>query len=163
MAGINELLQEDLVIEDIKAIDKIGVIREFSELLRAREKVRDGEELVRVLMEREALGSTGIGDGIAIPHAKSRTINEMVVAFGRSRSGVDFLSMDGKPAHLFFVLVTPDDKPGDHLKTLARISRILKNPALREALKKASHRQELQRLILDEDFKYQQPMAAKQK
>jgi len=163
MAGIHELLQEDLVIEDIKATDKTGVIREFSELLMSKGKVRDGEALVHMLLEREALGSTGIGDGIAIPHAKSRAINEMVVAFGRSRNGVDFQSMDGKPAFLFFVLVTPDDKPGDHLKTLARISRILKNPALREELRRAAHRQELQRLILDEDDKYPQAQALQQK
>ena len=83
----------------------------------------------------------------------------MIIAFGRSSTGVDFESLDAKPVHLFFLLVTPDDKPGDHLRALARISRILKNPVLRENLRQASNRQELQRLIFEEDGKYPQPQA----
>lgn len=154
MARIHDLLEDGLVIEEITAIDKAGVIREFAGLLKSRGKIRDEEELVRSLMEREALGSTGIGDGVAIPHAKSSAIRDMVVAFGKSSVGVDFQSMDGKPAHLFFLLVTPDDKPGDHLKTLARISRILKNPVLRENLKQTPGCREIQKLIFEEDGKY---------
>lgn len=156
MAKIRDLLQDDLVIEEIKATDKIGVIREFAEVLQAAGRVKDAEALVRVLLERESLGSTGIGDGVAIPHGKLSFISDMVVAFGRSSRGVDFQSLDAKPAYLFFLLVTPDDKPGDHLKALARISRILKNPVLRENLKRASDRQELKRLLYEEDSKYPQ-------
>jgi PTS system nitrogen regulatory IIA component len=132
------------------------VIREFAEVLQAAGRVKDAEALVRVLLERESLGSTGIGDGVAIPHGKLSFISDMVVAFGRSSRGVDFQSLDAKPAYLFFLLVTPDDKPGDHLKALARISRILKNPVLRENLKRASDRQELKRLLYEEDSKYPQ-------
>src|SRR5512140_1836203 len=135
MANIKDLLQGDLVLEEIRATDKRGVIREFAALLKRAGKVADEEELVRVLVEREALGSTGIGDGVAIPHGKLDAIREMTVAFGRSSEGVDFQSMDRKPAHLFFLLVTPADRSGEHLKTLARISRILKNPVLRDNLK----------------------------
>jgi PTS system nitrogen regulatory IIA component len=156
MVKISDLLQDDLVIEEIKATDKIGVIREFAGLLQAAGRVKDAEALVRVLLERESLGSTGIGDGVAIPHGKMGVINDMVVAFGRSSQGVDFHSLDAKPVHLFFLLVTPNDKPGDHLKALARISRILKNPVLRENLKRTSDRQELKRLISEEDSKYPQ-------
>jgi PTS system nitrogen regulatory IIA component len=156
MAKIRDLLQDDLVIEEIKATDKIGVIREFAEVLQAAGRVKDAEALVRVLLERESLGSTGIGDGVAIPHGKLSFISDMVVAFGRSSRGVDFQSLDAKPAYLFFLLVTPDDKPGDHLKALARISRILKNPVLRENLKHTSDRQELKRLLYEEDSKYPQ-------
>lgn len=153
---IGDLLQDDLVIEEIKATDKIGVIREFAGILQATGRVTDAEALVRVLLERESLGSTGIGDGVAIPHGKLNFISNMVVAFGRSSRGVDFQSLDAKPVYLFFLLVTPDNKPGDHLKALARISRILKNPDLRENLKRTSDRQELKRLIYEEDSKYPQ-------
>jgi PTS system nitrogen regulatory IIA component len=132
------------------------VIREFAGILQATGRVTDAEALVRVLLERESLGSTGIGDGVAIPHGKLSFISNMVVAFGRSSRGVDFQSLDAKPVYLFFLLVTPDNKPGDHLKALARISRILKNPVLRENLKRTSDRQELKRLIYEEDSKYPQ-------
>ncbi len=154
MVKIKDLLRDDLVIDEIRATDKAGVFREFAAHLKSAGKVADAEELVRILTERESLGSTGIGDGVAIPHGKLAMIPDMIVAFGRSRRGVDFQSLDSKPAHLFFLLVTPVDKPGDHLKTLARISRILKNPVLRDNLMHAAHRQELQRLICEEDGKY---------
>lgn len=154
MANIRDLLQDDLVIDEIAATDKIGVLREFAGLLTAKGRVRDHEALVRTLLERESLGSTGIGDGVAIPHGKLPLIEDMVVAFGRSSRGIDFQSLDRKPAHLFFLLITPMDKPGDHLKTLARVSRILKNPELRENLKHAPDGKELQRLICEEDGKY---------
>jgi PTS system nitrogen regulatory IIA component len=156
MGRIKDLLQDDLVLEEIGATDKTGVLREFAAHLKHAGKVADADELVRVLLEREALGSTGIGDGIAIPHAKLGAIRDMIVAFGRSSGGVDFQSLDRKPTHLFFLLVTPADRPGDHLKTLARISRILKNPVLRDNLRHAARRQDLQRLICEEDGKYPQ-------
>ncbi len=156
MANIKDLLQDDLVLEDIRATDKLGVIREFAAHLKRAGKVSDTEDVVRALVERESLGSTGIGDGVAIPHGKLGKIRDIIVAFGRSREGVDFQSRDSKPAHLFFLLVTPADMPGEHLKTLARISRILKNPVLRDNLRHAARRQDLQRLICEEDGKYPQ-------
>jgi PTS system nitrogen regulatory IIA component len=154
MARIQDILSSDLIIEDLQATSKAEVIREFSSLLARSGKVLDAEELAQVLLDRESQCSTGIGDGIAIPHAKSRAIAEMVVAFGRSARGVEFQSLDGKPAHLFFVLVTPDDRPGDHLKTLARISRILRSSVLRQELMRSSARQEIQKLLIDEDSKF---------
>jgi nitrogen PTS system EIIA component len=156
MVSMKDHLQNDLVIDDIKAIDKDGVLREFARLLKAAGKVREEDGIVRVLAEREALGSTGIGDGVAIPHGKVRGLREIVVAFGRSRNGVDFQSLDGKPVTLFFLLLTPDDNSGDHLKVLARISRILKNPVLRENLRTAHPSQEVRKFILEEDSKYPQ-------
>lgn len=154
MARIQDLLDGDLIIENLAATDKAGVIREFASLLAARGKVRDRDALARVILEREAQGSTGIGDGIAIPHAKSREIGGMIVAYGRSAQGVDFQSLDGKPAHLFFLLVTPEDRPAEHLKMLARISRIMRNPPLRERLKTCTEREDIRRLIADEDSRY---------
>lgn len=161
MARLQDLLHEDLIVEELKATDKIGVIREFAALLKAAGRVRDENELVRVIEEREALGSTGIGDGVAIPHGKLPFVGEMIVAFGRSRQGVDFQSMDNKPASLFFLLVTPEDNPGEHLRTLARISRVVKNPVLRDNLRQAADRKGLLRLIYEEDAKYPQPQAVK--
>ena len=163
MPTIRDLLQENLIIEDLKAVDKQGVLREFARRLKAMNKVDNEEELLRVLLEREVLGSTGIGGGVAIPHGKLPMSSEMIVAFGRSKKGVDFQAMDSMPVHLFFLLVTPDDRPGDHLKALARISRILKNPVLREGLQTAASPQELQRLIYQEDSKYPQPQAVPKK
>lgn len=163
MARIKDLLSADLIIENINATDKMGVIREFADLLKTAGKVRDADELFRVVVERESLGSTGIGEGVAIPHGKLPFIHEMIVAFGRSCKGVDFQSVDGKPVSIFFLLVTPEDNPGEHLRTLARISRILKNPSLRENLRNALDRGMLLRLIEDEDAKYPQPQASQRK
>jgi nitrogen PTS system EIIA component len=156
MATLKELLRGDLIIADIKAIDQVGVIREFAAQVYAVGKVRDADELASVLLERESMGSTGIGDGVAIPHGKLHALNEVVVAFGRSHGGVDYQSLDDKPAYLFFLLITPEDSPGEHLKMLARISRILKNPVLREKLRTVPGGRELQQLILEEDSKYPQ-------
>jgi PTS system nitrogen regulatory IIA component len=157
MVTIRDLLQDDLIIEEIAATDKIGVIHEFSRLLKAAGKIANEHELVHLLLERESLGSTGIGDGVAIPHAKLHLLSEMTVAFGRSSRGVDFQSIDEKPVNLFFLLITPDNNPGEHLRTLARISRILKNPVLRENLKHTTHRDRIQTLISEEDSKYPLP------
>jgi PTS system nitrogen regulatory IIA component len=161
MATIKDLLQDDLIIENIEAKDKDGVLREFARLLKENGKIEDEENLVRVLTERETLGSTGIGDGVAIPHGKLGSVSEIIVAFGRSTSGVEFQSLDAKPVFLFFLLVTPVDKPGDHLKTLARISRILKSSMLRTSLMQASGRREMRILLFEEDSKYPQSAAQK--
>jgi fructose-specific phosphotransferase system IIA component len=154
MARIRDILSGDLIIEDLQATDKAGVMREFASLLSRAGKVGDADELARVLLQRESQCSTGIGDGVAIPHARSKAVTETVIAFARSESGVDFDSLDGRPAHLFFLLVTPDERPGDHLKTLARISRLFRNDILRQELLRSSARQEIQKLLIDEDSKY---------
>ena len=159
MATIKDMLRQDLILDDIKASDKTGVLREFAGLLKSADKIKDEDELARVLLERELLGSTGIGDGVAIPHGKLHIIPEMIVAFGRSRNGVNYDSIDSQPVYLFFLLVTPEDMPGEHLRALARISRILKNPVLRDNLRRASRREELLRLIYEEDSRYPQPVA----
>lgn len=156
MASIKDILDRQLIISELAARDKKGVIEEFARVLHAAGKVQDEQELSRVLLERESLGSTAIGEGIAIPHAKLPFLREMVVAFGRSTEGVDFQAVDGKPARLFFLLVTPDDNPGEHLRTLARISRILKNRGLRDELLKAGGPDDIRRLIAGEDGKYPQ-------
>jgi nitrogen PTS system EIIA component len=153
MPRIQDLLDGDLIIEDLQATDKAGVIREFAVLLKSRGKVRDEDELFDIVMQREAT-TTGIGDGIAIPHGRMKDLAGVVVAFGRSRKGVDFQSMDGKPARLFFLFITPESRPEDHLSILRRLARITRNPVLREQLLQSTDRREMQKLILDEDEKY---------
>ena len=113
----------------------------------------DRDEVIRVLQERERLGSTGIGDGVAIPHGKLKNIEHLMISFGRSRAGIDFDSMDGKPAHLFFLLVAPEESVGVHLKMLARISKLLKSPVVRQRLLEASTGEDLCRIIAEEEEK----------
>jgi PTS system nitrogen regulatory IIA component len=156
MGLLKDLLQDELIIEEIRATEKTDVLREFARLLKSAGRIASEEELVRVLTERELLGSTAIGQGVAIPHGRLNGIPEMILAFGRSSRGVEFQSQDAKPVYLFFLIVTPDDQPGEHLKALARISRIVKNPDLRADLMRASHRQDIQRLLYEEDGKYPQ-------
>lgn len=160
MATVRDLLRGDNIIEALKATDKEGVLREFALQLKGTGRITNDDELVHVLMEREMLGTTGIGDGVAIPHARVRSIPDMIMAFGRSTHGVEYQAVDGKPVHLFFLLITPDAMPGDHLKALARISRILKNPVLRSGLLHAADKSAIERLIGEEDAKYPQPPAA---
>jgi PTS system nitrogen regulatory IIA component len=157
MVTIRDLLQDDLILEEMSATDKSGALREFARLLSERGRITNENELARTLMERETLGSTGIGGGVAIPHGKLKGITDMIVAFGRSSRGVEFQAIDGRPVHLFFLVVAPQDMPGEHLRALARISRLLKNQVFCENLRRAAHRQELQRLIREEDSKYPQP------
>ena len=150
MEGNQCLLDGDLIIEDLRATDKEGVIREFAALLAGRGLVRDEAGLVEVVLQREAT-TTGIGDGIAIPHGRVPGIPGAIVAFGRSVRGVDFQSLDGKPAHLFFFFVTPEERPEEHLAVLRRLARITRSPALRDRLFRSMDRLEMQKLVLDED------------
>ncbi len=151
MLKISDAVGEELIISELSARSKQEVLREFSDLLAETGKVEDKDELVRILAAREALGSTGIGDGVAIPHGKMKGINGIVLAFGRSRRGVEFDSLDGEPAHLFFLLIAPEDAPGEHLKALARISRLMKNGGFRDALMRAADKKEIKRIIAQEE------------
>lgn len=144
---ISEMLDDNLIIAELKAATKLDVLREFSGLLRENKVVDDEEGLTKVLAARESLGSTGIGDGVAIPHGKLKDLPGLVLAFGRSRRGVDFDSLDGVKAHLFFLLVAPEDAPGEHLKALARISRMLKNVEVRDSLMRAGDEKEIKMII----------------
>lgn len=150
---ILDTLKEGAIIAELNATDKKAVLEELTDTLAEGSGVRQ-EEMVRVLLERERLGSTGIGGGIAIPHGKLGLLQSLLMAFGRSREGVDFDAMDGKPAHLFFLLLAPENSTGAHLKMLARISRSLKNSVFRERLMNAADGRELYMVIQreDEDF-----------
>ncbi len=148
---ISELLSPAAVSADLRSKTKNEILSELTDVLRKVETGLDRDEVVRVLQERERLGSTGIGEGVAIPHGKLRRLDRLLISFGRCREGVDFDSMDGKPAHLFFLLVAPEESVGIHLKTLARISKLLKNPDVRQRLLDASEGSEIYRIIVEEE------------
>ena len=151
---IAEFLSPNAVISDLHATSKPDVLSELSaSLARSQPSLRQ-ERLVEVLKEREKLGSTGIGEGVAIPHGKLDAVGKLVSCVGRAPDGVDFDSMDGRPTHLFFVLVAPENSTGVHLKALARISRLFKDPEFRTRLMRAKDAPELYRVIADEDAKY---------
>ena len=151
---LSELIHEENVLPDLKAKDKKGVLEELVDTLIKQEPSLDKNALVKVLLERERLGSTGIGDGVAIPHGKFHSVTQPTISFGRSRKGLDFESMDGEPTHLFFLLVAPENSASIHLKALARIAKILKNSAFRKELMEVSGRQELYRKIIQNDEEF---------
>ena len=148
---IAEILDPAAIVADLKGTGKAEVLAELADGLIAANPSLQRGEVLRVLLEREALGSTGIGDGVAIPHGKLKRLDNQLIAFGLSRKGVDFDAMDGKPARLFFMLIAPEDSVGLHLKTLARISKLLKAPLVRERLQRAADRQEIHRIISEEE------------
>jgi len=150
---IAELLHPAAINDDLQATGKNEVLEELTDSIMAVEEGLDRSEVIRVLQERENLGSTGIGDSVAIPHGKLRDIDRLLLSFGRSRKGVDFDSMDGKPAHLFFLLIAPEESVGIHLKTLARISKLLKDSSVRNKLMEAEDGGEIYRIIVEEEEK----------
>ena len=152
--NIMEFLDERAVTVDVKAQHhKEDVIRELVGLLAKAGSIkeRDVAKLVQILMKRESLGSTGIGQGVAIPHGKADCVDRLVAAFGVSRGGVSFDALDGEPVTLFFLLVAPEDSAGPHLKALARISRLLKDKHFRDSLRVAKDEKTLAKIIRDED------------
>ena len=149
-----DFLDKERIIPSLHSAGKEGILAELTEPLVATQKIRNSREAVNVLLERERLGSTGIGEGIAIPHGKLKELKDVVAVFGRSLGGVDFDSMDGAPAKLFFLLMAPENSASTHLKALARISRLLKDRAFREELLQAESQDELFEIISREDEKY---------
>jgi len=150
---IAEMLDPAAIVAELRGTGKKDVLAELTEALVTANPALNREEVIRVLLERERLGSTGIGDGVAIPHGKLKHLDRQLIAFGLSRKGVEFDAMDGKPARLFFLLIAPEDAVGVHLKTLARISKLLKAPLVRERLLSALDRQQIHGIITEEEEK----------
>ena len=150
---ICDVLDRKSILSDLKARNKKGILEELvvpvAEIAGVSQK-----DLTKVLMERERLGSTGIGGGIGIPHGKMKNLESLVLGFGLSRKGVDFESLDGRPTHIFFILVTPENSTGLHLKLLARISRILKNDPFKSRLLAAADGDEILGIIKEEDEEF---------
>jgi len=151
---ILDILDKRMIVSRLTSSDKTGVLRELVRVLAQVEEEVDEERMLEILLERESLGSTGIGEGVAIPHGKSKDVKRLLASFGRSLPGIDFQSLDGKPAHLFFLLVAPENSAGIHLKALARISRLMKDQAFRKRLMEANSSEEIYSLFSEEDEKY---------
>ena len=150
---ILDVLDKKAIIAHLISNDKKAILAELSEPVAQLAGISQ-EECVQVLLERERLGSTGIGEGIGIPHGKLKSLKRLVIGFGLSSKGVDFDSIDGRPTHIFFLLITPENSTGLHLKLLARISRILKNQSFKERLLNANGQDEIFEIIKTEDEEF---------
>lgn len=143
MKNITQVLKPNLVIFNLNASSKDEVLTEMAQKLSQEGIVANEMSFIETLKEREAISTTGVGDGIAIPHGRSSVVSESVVVFGRSDTGIDFASMDGKPAHLFFMIATPENSGDDHLSILSTLSGLLMKSEVQEAIRTASTYDEL--------------------
>ncbi len=151
---IMDILVREAVVLDLASRTKGEVLAEMARALATAEPRLDADRLLEVLLERESLQSTGIGEGVAIPHGKLPGLDRLLASFARSRPGVDFESIDGQPTHLFFLLVVPEHSGGQHLKALARISRFFRDAAFRKHLLEAEQFDDVFRAIEEEDAKF---------
>ena len=151
---IDEILKKESVIADLVGKNKLEVIKEMTSCLKQNNIIKDDQALFTTLMEREKLGSTGIGENVAIPHGKSDELTQIITVFARSLGGVDFESLDQKPVHFVCMVIAPAHSTGQHLKALARISRLFKNQALREGILKAEDSNAIYSILLEEDSKF---------
>ncbi len=124
---LSKFCSEELITFNLKSADKEKVLKELVELASTSKLVKDRDELLKDVMDREELVTTGVGYGVAFPHAKTKATKGIVIAFGRSDKGIDFEAMDHKPVHLFFLIAAPEDAIGAHLNVMARLSYIMKS------------------------------------
>jgi nitrogen PTS system EIIA component len=154
MMKIMDYLKEDSVISDLQGIDKLSVLKELSRVLVKPYQSPLAEEITEAVLEREKLESTGIGEGIAIPHGRLKKLEDFIISFGRSVKGIDFESIDSKPTHVFFLVMAPENSTASNLKLLSRIVTTLQNASFKKQIMKASSQRELFQLIAGEDDKY---------
>jgi len=152
--NMKDALSESCVIANLKGGTKEEVLTELASALKNAGLVQDVGQAVGVILEREKLGSTGIGDGVAIPHGKMKGLNHILCVFGRSKAGIDFDAVDGKPVNIFFLLLAPEDSAGLHIQMLSRISRILRDPSFRKRLIEEGDDRDLFANIVEEDKKF---------
>jgi len=148
---LDQIFNSGFINDNLSAKNKTEALQELVNTIIQGGLKLDSSAVIEVLKQREKLGSTGIGDGVAIPHGKVPALEELVVAFGRSNEGIAFDSIDGKPVHLFFLLLAPENSAGQHLKALAKISKMLKAPNFRKKLLEAKSRGDLYKIIIDQD------------
>ena len=151
---ITDFLSVQTVIPVLQSREKNTALQEMANWLASQHRSLDGRRVLEVLLEREKISTTAIGEGVAIPHGKLPGVERVVGVFARSPEGVDFASLDGEPTHLFFTLIAPEDAAADHLKALARISRLLKDPVFRSRLMQGQTTQEIFNIIAEEDQKF---------
>ncbi len=144
---MTDFLPKEAVIPALEGRGKIEVITELCSILASLYPEVEKETLVKVILERERLGSTGIGKGVAIPHGKIQGLSRIIVSFGRSREGVDFEAVDGNPAHFFFLILVPHNSAGFHLKVLAAVANMMNSEKVRQSLMGAEDREEIYSII----------------
>ena len=150
---MSDFVVRDAILPEVAASTKEGVIREMVESLRAAGYFKGGdpEDVVRAILKRELLGSTGIGRGVAIPHTKHTSVDRLIGTVALSRAGIAFESLDGEPVHVFVLLVSPQDRPGDHLRALENVSRCLREDGFVRALRQATTRESIWHMLEDAD------------
>ena len=151
---ISDILKKEHVIKELNSCDKKNVLDELSSFLEDEGEIANKESLLAALIEREKLGSTGIGENVAIPHAKISEIDKIITVFGRSKNGVEFESLDQKPVNFIFLVIAPENSTSQHLKALARISRLFKNASLRESILRTNEVDQIYSILVDEDSKF---------
>lgn len=144
---LSKFCAEDLISFDLKGKTKNEIIEELVNLASRSKLVKDKDEVLKAVLEREKLVTTGVGYGVAFPHAKTKAIKGIVIAFGRSKTGIDFDAMDKKSVHLFFLIAAPEDAIGAHLNVMARLSYLMKSEKNRDTLMKISSPKELLELL----------------
>lgn len=146
---MSDFVVREAIIPELPATNKEGVIRAMVESLRAAGQFRgaDLEDIIRAILKREFLGSTGIGRGVAIPHTKHNSVERLVGTVAISQKGIAFDSLDGEPVHVFVLLISPQDRPGDHLRALENVSRSLRDDNFVRALRSATTREEIIALL----------------
>lgn len=152
---ITEFLNKKAIKLDLESIEKEDVLKELVDVLADVQDIGDKKNIVKALVERESLGSTGIGQGIAIPHGKTDRVSGIVSVLGVSRKGVNFEALDGELVYIFFLLVAPKENAGPHLKALAQISRLLRDSFFCELIRRCKTAEEVYELIQKEEEKGQ--------
>ena len=148
---IVDMLKIEYIIGDLESKNKREVLQEIPKVFLIDHSHMDIDRMTAILLDRENLGSTGIGEGIALPHGKMPGLDETLISFGRSHDGISFDSLDGKPAHLFFLVMAPENSTGIHLKLLARLSKMLKDSEFRKRLLEARTKGEIFASIAQKD------------
>jgi len=148
---MSDFLDRNAIVRDLKATNKKEVLEELCTALVALYPALDRDKMVCILLDRERLGSTGVGEGVAIPHGKMGDLDRLVACFGRSTRGVEFGAIDDQPVALFFLLLVPENSAGVHLKALAKISRLLKRPSVRLDLLNAASQEDMYGILTQED------------
>jgi nitrogen PTS system EIIA component len=151
---LKEILKKEAITIDLKAATKEEVIKELVSLVSDVYAIKGKKELIENVTKREKLGSTGMGQGIAIPHCKYDKIDNIYLAIGISKEGMDFKALDGEPVYIFFILIAPSTSAGPHLKALARISRLLRDEYFCRSLRNANTAQAVYNIVISDDEKH---------
>jgi PTS system fructose-specific IIA component/PTS system nitrogen regulatory IIA component len=150
---LTDFVVKDALVADLQATTKDAAIRSMVASLRESGAIgaEDEEGIVAAILKREELGSTGIGNGVAVPHTKHPSVDKLVATVALAHGGVDFASLDGEPVYILFLLVSPPDRPGDHLRGLENISRHLRNQSFCKFLKQSKQQSAVWELLLEAD------------